>query len=118
MSTYFRVDTISSCDVSAAEPGTRLQSPVGLQHFLFFIANIKLPAIPTDGGRPVEASSLLGGLWSQQESLIAISLLLSPCRAVSVPWAFAKDVVHLGEAGDAGKAVHTEGSLSQQHCKL
>lgn len=82
MSTSFRAGTVSSCDVSVAEPGTRLQSPVGLQHFLFFIANVKLPAIPTDGGRPVEASSLLGGLWSQQESLIAISLLLRPCRAV------------------------------------
>lgn len=62
MSTSFRAGTVSSCDVSAAEPGTRLQSPVGLQHFLFFIANVKLPAIPTDGGWPVEASSLLGGL--------------------------------------------------------
>lgn len=116
MSTSFRAGTVSSCDVSAAEPGTRLQSPVGLQHFLFFIANVKLPAIPTDGGRPVEASSLLGGLWSQQESLIAISRLLRPCRAFSVPWAFAKDVVHLGEACDGGKAVHTEGSLSRRHC--
>lgn len=82
MSTSFRAGTVSSCDVSAAEPGTRLQSPVGLQHFLFFIANVKLPAIPTDGGWPVEASSLLGGLWSRQESLIAISLLLGPYRAV------------------------------------
>lgn len=116
MSTSFRAGTVSSCDVSAAKPGTRLQSPVGLQHFLFFIANVKLPAIPTDGGRPVEASSLLGGLWSQQESLIAISLLLRPCRAVSVPWAFAKDVVHLGEACDVGNAVPTEGSLSCRHC--
>lgn len=68
MSTSFRAGTVGSCDVSAAEPGTRLQSPVGLQHFLFFIAKAKLPAIPTDGGWPVEASSLLGGLWNQQES--------------------------------------------------
>lgn len=45
-----------------------------------------------------------------------ISLLLRPCRAVSVPWAFAKDVVHLGEACEGGKAVHTEGSLSRWHC--
>lgn len=84
--------------------------------FYFVIANVKLPAIPTDGGWPVEASSLLGGLWSQQESLIAIFILLRPRRAVSVPWAFAKDVVHLGKACDGGKAVHTEGSLSCWHC--
>lgn len=115
MSTSFRAGTVSSCDVSAAEPGTRLKSPVGLQHFLFFIANVKLPAIPTDGGRPVEASSLLGGLWSQQESLIAISFLLRPFRAVSLPWAFEKDVAHLGEACDSGKAVLTESSLSCWH---
>jgi len=118
MSTSFRDGTVSSCDVSAAEPGTRLQSPVGLQHFLFFIANVKLPAIPTDGGWPVEASSLRGGPWSPQESLIAISLLSRPCRAVSVPWAFAKAVVHLGEACDGGKAVCAEGSLSRWHCEL
>jgi len=68
MSTSFRAGTVGSCYVSAAEPCTRLQSPVGLQHFLFFIAKAKLPAIPTDGGWPVEASSLLGGLWNQQES--------------------------------------------------
>lgn len=44
-------------------------------------------------------------------SLIAISLLLRPFRAVSLPWAFANEVVHLGEACDGGKSVLTEGSL-------